>query len=534
MAARAGLMLDAVSGFASLVWAPTGIALAAVLLLGRRVWPGVFIGAFSANALTGAPVLAAVGIATGNTLEAVVGAYALRRAGFQHALDRLRDVLALILFAATLSTMVSATIGVASLYFAGMVAPRDIVETWRTWWVGDAIGAVLIAPLILVWATSPRLSVSSRRIGEAAGLIIGLVVASLLIYIVPITGNGERLGHAYVFFPLLMWAAIRFGQRGAVTATVLVSAIAVAGTVLGQGPFVQQTLHESLFDLQVFMGVTAATFLVLGASVSERERSKEELRVARDLARAANRAKADFLAVMSHELRTPLNAISGYAQLLELGVSGPLTEKQTDAIARIRSNQQHLLTLIDDVLSFAKIEAGSIPLKSQPVSVCEAIDSLDAVLRPDLLRQEVTLTWPGCDKTLAVKADPVKLRHVLLNVIGNAIKFTPPQGRIELSTLRSDDRVLIRVEDTGIGIPADLIGRVFEPFFQVQTGTTRQYPGVGLGLAIARDFARAMGGDITMKSTFGKGCVVTIELPIAARIDASDGHAPAFMPGEPR
>jgi len=515
VAALAGLRLDAVSGFASLVWAPTGIGLAAVLLGGRRLWPGIFIGALVANSVTGAPPLAALGIALGNTLEAVIGAYALRRAGFQLALDQLRDVLALILYGAALATMISATVGVATLYFNGMVGPQGVVETWRTWWVGDAIGALLVAPLILVWATSPRLSVPARRIAEAALLMLGLVVATLLVYIVPIARTGGPLDHVYVFFPLLMWAAIRFGQRGAVTATVFVSVLAIAGTVLGQGPFVEATRHESLFALQTFIGITGATFLVLGASISERERSREELRAARDTARAANRAKADFLAVMSHELRTPLNAISGYAQLLELGVSGPLTEKQTDAVARIRSNQQHLLTLIDDVLSFARIEAGSLPLKPQLVPICDAIDSLDVVLRPDLVRQEVTMTWPGCDRTLAVNADPVKLRQVLLNVIGNAIKFTPPRGRVELSTLQSGDRVLIRIEDTGIGIPADLVGRVFEPFFQVQTGTTRQYPGVGLGLAIARDFARAMGGDITMKSALGKGCAVTIELPVA-------------------
>ncbi len=515
-AALVGLSLDAVSGFASLVWPATGIALAAVLLGGRRLWPGVFIGALVANALTGAPLFVALGIATGNTLEALVGASALKRVeGFRLALDRVRDVLALILFAATLSTIVSATIGVATLYIAGMAAPQDVLETWRTWWVGDAIGALLIAPLILVWATRPRLNASPRRIAEAALLSLGLMVASVLIYLVPVTGNDAPLAHAYVFFPLLMWAAIRFGQCGAVTATVLVSALAVAGTVLGQGPFIQPTLHESLFELQTFMGITAATFLVLGASISERERSKEELRVARDLARAANRAKADFLAVMSHELRTPLNAISGYAQLLELGVSGPLTDKQADAVARIRTNQLHLLTLIDDVLNFAKIEAGSSPIRAQSVLVCDAIDSLDAVLRPDLISRDLTMTWPGCDKTLAVRADPVKLRQILLNVIGNAIKFTPPHGRIELSALRSEDRVAITVKDNGVGIPADMLERVFEPFFQVQTGTTREYPGVGLGLAIARDFARAMGGDIRLQSVYGKGCGVTIELPTA-------------------
>jgi signal transduction histidine kinase len=132
-------------------------------------------------------------------------------------------------------------------------------------------------------------------------------------------------------------------------------------------------------------------------------------------------------------------------------------------------------------------------------------------LRPDLVRHQLTFIWNGCDPTLSVLADPVKLRQILLNVLGNAIKFTSPQGRIEVSALRNADKVVIRVSDTGIGIPADKIGRVFEPFFQVQAGTTREYPGVGLGLSISRDFARAMGGDIEIQSVPGQGSVVTIE-----------------------
>lgn len=513
LAALAGLRLDAVSGFASLVWPPTGIALAAVLLLGRRIWPGIFVGALVANLLTGAPSLAAGAIATGNTLEAVVGAYALSRvAGFRLSLDRLRDVLALIVLAAGLSTMISATIGVTTLYAAGLVQQSQFPETWRTWWIGDAIGALLVAPAILVWAKRPRLHPSPRGVVEAAILALGVMLASLLVFIAPFTSEGGPLGQAYVFFPLLMWAAIRFGQRGSVTATVVVSAIAVIGTVLGRGPFIQPTLHESLLTLQTFMGVTATTFLVLGASVSERERYEQELRAARDIATAANSAKAGFLAVMSHELRTPLNAIAGYADILSLGVDGPLTQKQNDAVARIRNNQQHLLALIDDVLNFAKIEAGSTSITSEPVLVCELLDSLEPVLHPDLVRRELTFVWNGCDRALAVQADPVRLRQILLNVLGNAIKFTPPHGHIELSALRTADKASICVSDTGIGIPTDMVGRVFEPFFQVQSGTTREYPGVGLGLAISRDFARAMGGDIEVESAQGEGCVVTIEL----------------------
>ena len=516
VAARAGLTLDAVSGFASLVWAPTGIALAAVLLAGRGIWPGIFIGALIANLITGAPALAATGIAAGNTLEAVAGAYALRSVpGFRLRLDSLRDVFALIVLAALLSTMISATIGVSSLYFAGVTSRANLAETWRTWWIGDAIGALLIAPLILVWAAPPRTPLLTRRLGEAALLVLSLLVASLIVLTLSVSWGGGPLSHAYIFFPLLMWAAIRFGQRGAITATVSVSAIAIAGTVLGRGPFIQPTLHASLLALQTFMGITGATLLVLGASSAERERSRDQLRAARDIARDANRAKAEFLAVMSHELRTPLNAIAGYAELLSLGLSGPLNQKQSDAVTRIRTNQQHLLALIDDVLSFARIEAGNTPIKPAPVPVCETLDSLEALLRPDLARQELTYTWNGCDPTMMAQADPIKLRQILLNVLGNAIKFTPPGGSIELSARESGDRILIRVSDTGIGIPAEKIDRVFDPFFQGQTGTTREYPGVGLGLSISRDFARAMGGDIHVESAPKEGCVVTIDLPSA-------------------
>jgi signal transduction histidine kinase len=516
LAARAGLTLDAVSGFASLVWAPTGIALAAVLLAGGRIWPGVFIGALVANLITGAPLLAASGIAAGNTLEAVAGAYALRRVpGFRLGLDSLRDVIALIVLAVLLSTMVSATIGVAGLNIAGLAPQTKVAETWRTWWIGDAIGALLVAPLILVWAATPRVNLLTRRLIEATILVLGLLAASLIVFILSVSRGGGPLGQAYVFFPLLMWAAIRFGQRGAATATLTVSAIAIAGTVLGRGPFIQSTLHESLLTLQAFMGITGATFLVLGASISERERSKEQLRVARDVARDANRAKAEFLAVMSHELRTPLNAIAGYAELLSLGLSGPLNQKQSDAIVRIRANQQHLLALIEDVLSFARIEAGNSPIKPEPVPVSEALDSLEALLRPDLVRQELTYIWNGCDPSLVARADPVKLRQILINALGNAIKFTPPHGSVELWASRSDDTISICVSDTGIGIPADKIERVFDPFFQGQSGTTREYSGVGLGLSISRDFARAMGGDIKIQSAPNEGCIVTIELPAA-------------------
>ncbi len=517
VAARAGLMMDAVGGFATLVWPPSGLALAALLIFGPRLWPGVFLGAFIANLLTGAPVPVAIGIGVGNTLEPVLAVYALRRIpGFDASLERLFDVIGLIVIAAGLTTMVSATIGVTSLYLGGIVAAGQLGETWRAWWLGDLIADLLVAPVLLVWATgAQRLDDPKRRV-EALALGVAVVAASLLIFGGPpgLAMTTGRYAQAYLFFPLLIWAALRFGQRGAVTAAFAVSVIAVWGTALGHGPFVRAALHQSLIALQAFMGVAAATVLVLGASIAERRRVENEVRLARARAEEANRAKAEFLAVMSHELRTPLNAISGYVDLLSLGVDGPLTEKQTASLTRIQLNQQHLLSMIDDVLSFARIEAGKLQVDVRSLIVADTVSGLETLIRPEIQRKDIAFLCEPCDPALSVRADPEKLRQILVNFLTNAIKFTPKGGRIRVGADHGDGMVRIWVSDTGVGIPNDQLERVFEPFFQVERGSTRRYPGIGLGLAIARDFAQAMNGELRLESTVGKGSVASVLLPV--------------------
>jgi signal transduction histidine kinase len=216
---------------------------------------------------------------------------------------------------------------------------------------------------------------------------------------------------------------------------------------------------------------------------------------------------------MSHELRTPLNAIAGYAELLAEGVPGPLNREQNEAVARIQRSEQHLLGLIDDVLSFAKIEAGTTKMEPRQLRICEELDGVVPIVEPELAHKRLELRRDPCDRDLEVRADPVKLRQILLNIVGNAIKFTPAGGSIRLAAADRGDNVVVTVSDTGIGVAPDKLARIFEPFFQVDTGTTREYPGVGLGLAIARDLARAMGGDVYFESAVSRGSVVSIVLP---------------------
>jgi PAS domain S-box-containing protein len=267
--ARVGLSLDAVHGFAAAVWPPTGIALAALVLYGPCLWPGIAVGALLVNWSIGAPPLVAGGMALGNTLEALVGALLLRRVvKVQPALDRLRDVLGLIILAAGLSTLLSATVGVTSGWLGGVIPTTQYGYAWRTWWLGDAMGALVVTPLLFVWSAYGRNTWSWRYLTEALALLMATGTLSLIVF-----GNilaPTLLNFSYLVFPPLIWAAVRLGPLGAVTATALVSASAIWGTTQGFGPVTGATLHEGLFMLQAFMGVVASTILILAAVTAER------------------------------------------------------------------------------------------------------------------------------------------------------------------------------------------------------------------------------------------------------------------------
>ncbi|HEV8550526.1 MAG TPA: MASE1 domain-containing protein, partial [Polyangiaceae bacterium] len=263
--ARLGLAMDAVGGLATLVWPPTGIALAALLLGGARLWPGVALGAFVANLWVGASPLLALGIAFGNTLEALLGAGLLRRArGFRPALDSLGSVLALVVLAALGSTLVSALLGTLAVVLAQAVPAARALATFQAWWVGDMIGNLVVAPVLLTGrAPEGAAPPGSRRELALLTVLLGLAVLLAFGPSESLVGAPFRAPHALM--PLLVWAAVRFGPRGAAAATLLASSGAIAGTALGHGSFVRGTLHDGLLELQIFMAAVATTTLILAA-----------------------------------------------------------------------------------------------------------------------------------------------------------------------------------------------------------------------------------------------------------------------------
>lgn len=233
-------------------------------------------------------------------------------------------------------------------------------------------------------------------------------------------------------------------------------------------------------------------------------------------AEEANASKGQFLATMSHELRTPLNAIAGYVDLLDMGLRGPVTSEQRLDFGRIKRSQETLLRLIDDVLSFAKLESGRLEYDFEDLNLDDFLGTLETFVSPMLGRKRLTYALDGCGSDLIVTMDRAKIEQILLNLLSNAVKFTD-RGEIRVRCIVEDDHVRIQVRDTGRGIRGELLESIFEPFVQGDRSLTRTAEGTGLGLSISRQLSRAMGGDITVQSSLGEGSVFTLDLPCRSR-----------------
>ncbi len=258
-------------------------------------------------------------------------------------------------------------------------------------------------------------------------------------------------------------------------------------------------------------------------SLLERERgARADAERERMHAEAANRVKSEFLAAMSHELRTPLNAIAGHVQLVELGIHGPVTDEQRKALGRAQKSQQHLLSLINDILNFAKLEAGRVEYRLEDVSLDSAIAEVAGMVEPQLVGKGLSYTVHSTP--VVVRADREKLQQILLNLLSNAVKFTDRGGNVTIDTTERVGGPLnvafLRVADSGLGISREQQEVIFDPFVQVSARLCRTLEGTGLGLAISRELARGMGGDLRVRSAEGEGSVFTLMLPASAARNA--------------
>jgi diguanylate cyclase (GGDEF)-like protein len=280
VAGKMSLKLALENASASAIWPCTGIALVGFLILGYRVWPGILAGAFLVNLTTTGSVATSIGIAVGNTLEGVVGCYLINRfAGGQHAFEKAQNIFKFAFFGGMISTTLSATVGVTSLALGGFVGWAIYAPVWCTWWLGDTVGAVIVAPLLLLWRENPRFDWTRKQIVELAFLFSGLLFTSWIVYGGRFHSELRNYPLEYLCIPFLIWAAYRFGRRKAATAICALGFIAAWGTLRGFGPFARESQNTSLLLLQAFMGIVAILTLALAAEVTEHRRADERVKL---------------------------------------------------------------------------------------------------------------------------------------------------------------------------------------------------------------------------------------------------------------
>lgn len=499
LAGKLSLLFASLHKSASPVWPPAGIALGILLLLGYRKWPVVFLGAFLVNVTTAGNTLTSLGIATGNTLEALCGAWLLNRfVGGLQALDRPQRVFKFALVA-LVSTLISPLLGVTSLALGGFALWSNYWPIWLTWWLGDVAGVLVVAPMVILWSTAYTRTWNRRDAIEVGILLFLLVLLAATAFGGWISFSARNYPISFICGPIVVWTAFRFSQRETATGIFILSAIAIWGTLRGFGPFVMTTENQSLLTLQLWTAVLTITCMALSAGMMERRRVEAALQQQKAMVEAANRTKDNFLAMLSHELRTPLTPVIAALDTLD---TEPVTPEETkSALAMIRRNVELESQLIDDLLDLTRIAKDKMRLKFDSIDAHRAITNVVEMCRAEADVKHIRIHTNLRAGAHHVSADAAKFQQIIWNLLKNAIKFTPQDGEISISSGNPATQVLeVTVHDSGVGIEPDLMERMFDPFEQGNRSVEGGFGGLGLGLAISKSLAQAHGGKLTASS----------------------------------
>ena len=522
-AGKIGLHLASLHASASPVWPPAGIALAAILLVGYRAWPAIFVGAFLVNLTTAGDAATSVAIATGNTVEAVAGAWLVNCfANGKNVFDRPQGIFKFAL-AVAISAVISPLFGVTSLTLDGFADWTNYGAIWVTWWLGDLTGDLIFTPLVLLWGIKWKLSWKKEEAVEVGVLLLLLALLSAVVFGGWVEISAKNYPIAFICGPIVIWTAFRFTQRETATGIFILSVIAVWGTLRGFGPFVDQSENQSLLTVQSWTAVLAITMMALSAGMAERRRIEEELHQQKAVVETANRTKDHFLAMLSHELRTPLAPVVSTVELLE--TQPAQTEDTRASLAMIRRNIELETQLIDDLLDFTRIARDKMELRFAPVDVHLAVSNVVEICRAEAKSKKLQVHLNLAAKSYYLAADPAKFQQIIWNLLKNAIKFTPEGGEIVISSTNPSETMLtVSVRDTGIGIEPDAMQRIFDPFEQGNRSFEHRVGGLGLGLAISKSLAQAHGGTLIAQSD-GSNCgsTFTLSLQTLTSVEAASG-----------
>jgi integral membrane sensor domain MASE1 len=506
VAGKLGLRLAVVHETATAVWAPAGIALAAYLLFGREIWPGLFAAAFLVNVTTVPSAPAALGIAAGNTLEGLIAAWLLdRTGGGRSALSTAGGVFRFAGLAGLIAPLVAATLGPLSLWLAGLAPAAKLPEIGLTWWLGDAMGVLLIAPLILQWA--PPQEPDPRRVhpGEALAFSLALPFVAGVVF-----GDWLRISTpmGFLVLPVMMWAAFRLGPRGTAAAAVVLAGIALWSGLRGKGPYVRPDLNLTLLILQSFMGVIATTSLAVAAAVEDRRQRLQEVTALNATLDARKAELSTYHRLLTHDVSNVATATLALLERMLLQADGPLTPKQEELARRAYRQAMEMNRMTENArLLIRTRDSGTSPPK-ETVDVSPMLRKTLETVRTTHFDRPFDVETKGTER-LRLTGPPF-LESILLNLIDNAVRHTARGKRpcVQILAVERDASVSIAVRG---GEPAspERLSRLFE--------SRGGHPaGHGLGLALVRELVEREGGVVrvgTAVDASGERFEVELVLP---------------------
>ncbi len=503
----------------ALIWAPAGIALAGIIIAGYAVVPAIFFGSIVTVVLNGYSFPVMAGVVLGNTLQPIVGAFLLRRFDFNPLFTSIRDMYAL-LIVVVLASLVLPTIAVSIGWLGSELSAENFSNLWGRVWVGSMLSILVLTPLVTTWLLKPRIESKPLEIIERG---LAFTALGTVLYLTFWLGTTQLVGVPAAYFILmpLFWIGLRFTPRWMTLALFCMTLVGLAGTgwraAIGAIPL--EGLGQRLFSIEMFLLVMGTIFLIFATVVQERRHANKALQIhVEQLQKALKRiqieddAKSEFLAILAHELRNPLALVLSTLEFLKLRVPAEVEEGSMLRSAEDRvHNMSHML---NDLLDMSRISQHTFELEKQPT---EFIPAMGAALQSVTLfmqNRDHTLTVALPEKPVVLMVDPVRFEQIVVNLLTNAAKYTPPGGTIELQGEVVGDTLVMRVKDNGIGIPSHLIGRIFEPFQQVSEKRLRT-AGLGIGLSITKRLVEMHDGTIEVHSKgAGQGSEFIVRFPI--------------------
>jgi signal transduction histidine kinase len=522
-AAKVGYSFALYKDLVSLIWPPAGIALALVLVYGYRILPGIAIGSIILSISNGSNFIFAAGSLVSQMAEPALGAFLLTKFGFDKRISKISDIVKLLTLGAVVAPLVIASIETFTICMSAHIPFYNCFNIYFGSFMGNAMGIVVMAPFMLAWSGTKFNDYKVSQYFEFFGMALGLLAVTFIIY-----GNSfiteDSRSLAYLVFPFIIWASLRFEVKGASTAIFLISVIAAVGTVKGFGPFSNSSVYYGLFYLYVFIAATSITALILGTTSKIKNSAQNSLKETQNLLEmrvkertekleGMNFQKDRLFSIISHDLRSPFQSLLGFSDFIVDDFDTLSREEIKRYLGHIRDSARNVYSLIENLLHWTRLQTGKLEFNPVELDLGAEIEAIVKKMNSLAEKKDIRI-FNRINSQIFFFADPYMLNILLVNLLDNAIKFSHKDSDIDIELERNADFLMLKITDSGIGMNAEELNNLFKVEIAHKKRGTADEKGTGLGLLICNEVMKKHRGKISVGSEPDKGTVLTVYFPI--------------------